>query len=202
MKNKKKGNKRARNVLIVSAVVMVGLFIAVGSDQGDYEPETVDRPSTEAIETKAGEPEEVTLTEDQVKQNELDEAERIKSESIDEYKNYIVKHSTDIGGYFRDFSELVSNPQNDDVWMIKLAVAIQQIKDSADEYLNKTDIPEGFESMDNEYKSAMREFKTAMDIIPKAIDNNDTVMINRATEHILTGNEYVSKATTLISNID
>ena len=176
----------------------------------------------EDTEEVAGEPEEITqenetdtLEDEPAEENESKEEDEPKEESTEtqdkqnestdnqNYIDFFVSHASKISNVLYEISDLAMDYRpNDDDWVMDMAVALVSLEEYADEAIEYEPVPETYKNSHKYYAEAMAEFKLATDYFTEGIDNEDAELVDKASEHILNGNDLINKSNEELEKIN
>lgn len=156
----------------------------------------------EKVEDEIKEPVKVEEKVEKVKEEVVVKEVDPQSKEKQAYSNFMGDKFSKLSGEMTTFSSLMTNPNfYDDTWILNTAMSLYTIDTIADEVISYSPVPPDFQQLNDVTKEAMMEYKAMVEILPSAIDNLNVDGINRATEHLLIGNELINQVTVLTQEL-
>jgi len=118
------------------------------------------------------------------------------------YLTGITKINNTVNEAFIEFTNLIQNLQigNDD-WTTKVAIQLVTIQTAYEEVI-KINPPNSLKEAHSKYVQAMSCYNDMTYLFAQGIDNNDSELIDKATQKMLEGNELIDEVTTAIDKFN
>ena len=191
------------NFKTITAAGLLGLSLLLGGCIEDAEtaPKAPTAEETAAAEAKKEKEEKAAAAkkEEEKAAAAAAEAERKKTEALNQYKGVIMGELGLLSGYMQDFSEINQRGSENPFIMKTQEWQLEAVKNLAYQLdainkIKQVKAPAEMQAIDANIKEAMSYYEKAVTAYPEAIDNMDVDLMNEIAANMMKGNELLGSA--------